>query len=297
MKVAKIVLATLAALGVSTAAQAVEFKPTGPWAADYGKDYCLLGRVFSNGKEDITLTLERTQPGQFFRLILIGDAIKPFRGATTLGYTIGSTAQREGFMTRTKTGDGKQYLDLGPASITPLAMPAPGQPPVFKPYKQAEEKAEAKPVTVIELNKGLREPIQLQTGSLEAPIGALQACVNDLVGQWGVDAKAHETLSRPAMPAGPVFEWVPNGAIPFTEFGKLVGGLNAIRVMVGADGKPTSCVADRASLSDTVNKAVCDGIMSKGNFTPALDANSQPIASYWITEMFGLMPPMGGGRR
>lgn len=298
MRVLGFIMAASAILGMSSAAQAGTFKPAGQWAADYGDDYCLLGRVFTDGKEEITLAFERTQPGQFFRLVVIGDALKTFRTTTSLGYTLlPAGSERQGQIVRGKSQDGKQYMDLGLATVESFAMPAPGSPPVFKPYRTAEERAAAKAVTAVEFNKGLTESVRIETGSLDAPIGALQKCTSDLVKQWGIDPAAHETLTRNAFPAGPASAWVPTGTFPFSEFSKLSGGRNAFRVLVDATGKPTKCEVFRPSVAGTANQTACDGIMKNGKFTPALDAQGQPIASYWITEVFGLMPPMGGPRR
>ena len=312
MKVLKYVLAIFAALAVPGLASADSWKPVGPWAADYGDDYCRLGRVFTDGKNQLELRLDRTQPGPFFRIILIGDGIKPFRGASTWGAKFGPAGQSwKAPILQTKTGDGKQYYDLGPTAVTPFpafgALGAPGAsaapaagPPPFKPYNQADERAAAKALTGLELGEGLTEPVQLETGSLEAPIAALQACMSDLVKSWGVDAKRHETLSKPVMPQGAPSAWVPANTFPFSEFAKLNGGRNAIRVMVDETGKPTSCTVQRPSLDPAMNKTACDSIMKNAKFTPALDSAGQAMPSYWITEVFGLLPPppgMGGGRR
>src|SRR3954467_13075622 len=62
-------------------------KPAGPWALDYGDDYCRLGRVFSDGKDQLELGIERIRPGAPLRLVIAGDALKSFRGATDTGYT------------------------------------------------------------------------------------------------------------------------------------------------------------------------------------------------------------------
>ena len=74
----------------STTAQAQDgaaFRPVGGWTADYGEDYCRLIRTFSNGNDEVSLALERTQPGSPMRLIMVGDGIKTFRGADQIGFS------------------------------------------------------------------------------------------------------------------------------------------------------------------------------------------------------------------
>jgi hypothetical protein len=298
MKCLKLVLAILAGVTMSCAAHAGSWKAAGPWAADYGEDYCDLGRVFTDGKNQLTLMLDRTQPGPFFRIIVIGDGVKPFRRASTWGVRFGPTGQVwKAPILVSKTGDGKQYYDLGQTMISPPPSAAPGSPPVFKPYKRDEERSAAKSLTAFEMGEGLVEPIVFETGSLEAPIGALQACVSDLVASWGLDAKRHDALSRPAFPQGAPSAWLAAGTVPFTEFGKLLGGKNAILLIVDETGKATKCAVQRPTVTESVNKAVCDAIMKNAKFTPALDSAGQAMPSYWMTEVFGLLPPPPGGRR
>lgn len=298
MKSLKFVAAILAVATMSFAAHAASWKAAGPWAADYGDDYCDLGRVFTDGKSQLTFMIERTQPGPFLRLMLVGEGVRPFRGAAQWGVKFGPTGQNwKAPILISKTGDGKQYFDLGPTMMSPPTPGAPGTPPVFKPYKKDEERAAAKALSSFEMGEGLVEPITLETGSLDAPIGALQTCVTDLIASWGLDAKRHETLTKPAAPQGPASAWVPNGTIPFTEFQKVLGGKNTFRVMVDETGKPTACIVQRATVTESVNKSTCDAIMKNAKFTPATDAAGQAMPSYWITEVFGLMPPFGGGGR
>ena len=79
----------IAGLLVSPAVQAQDaavFRPSSAWAADYGDEYCGLVREFTNGEDTITLAFQRVQPGADTQLMLIGDAIKTFRGAEELGW-------------------------------------------------------------------------------------------------------------------------------------------------------------------------------------------------------------------
>ncbi len=119
----------------------------------------------------------------------------------------------------------------------------------------------------------------------------MQQCTDDLLTSWGLDAEKHKTMTKVAAPAGPANEWLPSGTIGFGDFAKLNDSANQIRVLIGADGKPTDCAVNRPSLDKKTNDAICAAIMQKGSFTPALDAGGQPMASYWVVAPFFLMPP------
>ena len=56
------------------------------------------------------------------------------------------------------------------------------------------------------LTEGLISPVRVETGSLRAPIEALQVCADDLLTVWGLDIEKHKTMTVPAIlnptPAG-----------------------------------------------------------------------------------------------
>ncbi len=79
-------------------------------------------------------------------------------------------------------------------------------------------------------------------------------------------------MTRPAQPTSEASKWLPSGTIGFGDFPKLGGAANQIRVMIGADGKPTGCAVHWASLEQKTNDAICKAIVDKGQFHPALDA-------------------------
>ena len=148
------------------------FKPAGQWALDYGDDYCRLARSFSDGKNDLALAIERIEPGPLARLILVSDAIKPFRSADEIGWHFTpADPERKARYTHSTTADGKQYYNLGPFALAPLAPPAPGSSP--PPFDRSKEQAAAKALNGFVLDNGLNTPVQVDTGDLSAPIAAL----------------------------------------------------------------------------------------------------------------------------
>ncbi len=289
MKSLKFVLAILVGVTMSCAAHAGSWKAAGPWAADYGEDYCDLGRVFTDGKNQLTFMIERTQPGPFLRLMLVGEGVRPFRGAAQWSVKFGPTGQVwKAPILMSKTGDGKQYYDLGQTMISPSPPPAPGSPPVFKPYKKDEERGAAKPLTAFEMGEGLVEPMTLETGSLDAPIGALQACVSDLVASWGLDAKRHDTLRAPCFRKARQAPGCQTARSRSRNSGSFwAGGTPSLSSSMKPARRRSARFSDLPSPSPST-RAICDAITKNAKFTPALDSAGQAMPSYWITEVFGL---------
>jgi hypothetical protein len=291
----------LAGLVVSPAQaqdNAATFTANSAWAADYGDDYCRLIRSFSDGKDEITLVFQRVQPGADTQLLLIGNAIKAFRGATELGWHfLPNDAERKARYTRSETGDGQQYFRLEGVTFAPLAPPAPGTPPGPPRYDRAAEQAVGKNLTGLIVTSGLTKPMRVETGKLDAPVAALQACTDDLLKTWGLDAEKHKTASAQAIPQLSPDGWLPQGTIPFSEFAKFAGGGNQVRLLVSAEGKPTACNIFSPTLDKALNDKICELLMEMASFIPAKDAGGQAMASYWMGSPMFLGAPMGGGRR
>lgn len=270
------------------------FKPAGNWTADYGEDYCRLERNFSNGTDQLSLAMDRIQPGVGTRMILVGDTVKLYRRAVTVGFRfLPSGGDRMGQLLRSETPGGSQYLLITPVFMA--APPKPGAPPPPT-YDRAKEQDFAGTIDGILLTDGTIDPIEIDTGNLKPVIGALQACTDDLLKYWGLDVEKHRTEKRPVLPDGDTSKWLPQGTIPFSDFAKLSGGVNMIRLMVDATGKPTDCKIHFPSLDETTNKKICDSLLENAHFLPALDADGNPFASYYTTPpLFG--PKFGGGKR
>ncbi len=295
------VAASLAWAPVAQAQDGAVFRPTGGWTADYGEDYCRLIRTFSDGQNQTSLALERTQPGQNLRLILVGGGVSPFRGADTIAFNLlPDGASRESRYIRADAGNG-QLIGFDAFALKPFVFspPAPGTPPAGPPvYSRSEELETARAITGIALGSGLTSPVRFETGSLRAPVAALQACADDLLKVWGLDAEKHQAMTAPAMMVPNPDGVLPQGTIPFSEFEKFLGAANQMRLTIGADGKPTACTIYQPTLSESLNARICSLAMSKAVFTPAKDAAGQPMASFWMGSPMFLGPPRGpGGRR
>lgn len=272
------------------------FTMQGSWSLDAGDDYCRLAAVFADGSDEIAFALERNRAENFARLILVGDALVPYRGSEEMGFRyLPENVQRTARFLRSETADGRSFFNLGLIQFDEVPT---GPPDFTAVYDREDELAFATGINALLLDEGLRQPIRIETGYMRGPMQALQACTDDLLRVWGLDYQAHQTMTRRAAPVGPAFEWLATGTIGFGDFALLGGGANAVRVMVSAEGEPTACHVHWPSLDAGTNESICRQIMENGEFTPALDAEGNPMASYWTVDpIFGLTRPFGGGRR
>jgi hypothetical protein len=290
----KLILALAAAsLLAPSAAQAQDgtavFQPAGDWTADFGDDYCRLVRNFTDGSHTVSLAMERTQPGGFLKLLLVGDGVTTFRGAEQIGYTLlPGGSERDTRYVRSETTDHKQFLSFDALTLAPFVF-TPGQPPA--PYRREAEQETARGITAIALSKGLTSPVRFETGSLRAPVRVMQACADDLLVVWGLDVEKHKTMTSGPIPVPKEGGVLPQGTIPFTEFSKFGGGANQVRLIVSAEGRPTKCTIYQPTLSETLNNRICTLIMKDATFQPAKDAAGQPMASFWMGPPLAFGPP------
>ena len=171
----------------------------------------------------------------------------------------------------------------------------PGTPPPV--YDRTGEQETARGITGFTLTEGLISPVRVETGSLRAPIEALQACADDLLTVWGLDAEKHKTMTVPPVMNPNPNGVLPQGTIPFGEFDKLTGGANQVRLLIGADGKVTDCAIYAPSLSQLLNQRICELAKDRASFQPAKDAEGQAMASVWMGPPLFLGPPFPGGGR
>jgi hypothetical protein len=62
------------------------------------------------------------------------------------------------------------------------------------------------------------------------------------------------------------------------------------RLSVSADGVPTSCHIQLTTRPKEFDAAVCDSLMRRARFTPALDAEGKPLISYYLNTVKFALP-------
>jgi len=285
-----IVAIAIAGLAPARAQDApVVFSGSSAWAMDYADDSCRLTRDFSAGGETITLALERYQPGDSLYVTFASGAIEraPRQLFARLQFAPGAVRFESQFMGY-ELEDGRNYFAIGPVRLQAASVAADDsaqlQQAMNQRYAPADEVAAARRINSLTVINGFNKDFVLDLGSMAPPITAMQACIDQLLGEWGLDVARHRTMTRPAVPAEDPQSWVTEADYPREARNRRSTGMSSVRLMLDATGKPTSCHVRERSRADTFNQAACRILMEKGRVEPALDAAGQPMPSYYVVD-------------
>jgi hypothetical protein len=275
------------------AAQAAEtaLEPADKWVLSYAEDSCRLARAFGKDADRVILVLDQFQPGGEMDLSLVGKRFgrSPL---SRMGLTVA-------FGPDLPKGELHDALlgTLGPDKTT-IIMAGPRDLLNRKSKRTSEDHSEAGGTTTPEQEAAITEVrfttismrLALKTGSMKSPLGAMRTCMSDIVKTWGLDPVQQAALSARVAATTKPGLWLKPEDYPS---GPLFMGASAIvrfRMMVGADGVPTQCFIQQATNSPEFIKLTCDLLMKRARFSPALDREGKPIASYYTNSVRWLAP-------
>jgi hypothetical protein len=291
---------TLIALGMPAPAAAAApapliLKPTSAWQVDYADERCRLARQFGEGKQTVLLFMDRFGPSEYFRLTIAGQVVKTFveKGDADIQFGPTEEEQQLAFL-KGNLGKEPALVFSGSARIAPpsaaelMAIKNRGKTEwvVIQPISEDRQKA----VRHLRVGKPLRKPVMLETGSMRAPFAALDTCIDNLLTSWGVDVERHKTLSRTVTPLKSPDKWIMPSDYPNDMLSAGQPALVSFRLSIGPDGVPTACHIQATTRPKEFDNAVCKSVMRRARFSPALDAQGQPLASYYQNNVYFALP-------
>lgn len=289
-------LAVLAAASMPVQAKnPLRLAPSSQWHVNYAADSCRMGRSFGTGDNEVILVLDRFQPGPMVFMSLMGKLAKVRSDVrkTVVRFGPNEREQRRNFDLVTRD-NGTPVMMIGGSVLVAGSNEAweasqierdereDGAAPTPLPFIDPALNAS---VTSVEIDIPGRGPVLLETGAMGKPMEALTGCTSDLLRGWGIDVAAHEKLSRPAVPAGNPGRWITASDYPLQMRDGRQGGLVHFRLIVDETGNPKSCHIQKSTRAKVFEDAVCEGIMKRAKFEPALDAAGKPVASYYLNRV------------
>jgi len=281
-------LMALALLPGSAWAADTTLEPQEKWVLAYANDACRLVRAFGKDDGKVVLVIDQFMPGGNLDLSLIGKRLARFEGSrTSLSTTFGPglpVARPREALVGTVGPDKTTILMIGPRDLLNRLPDERGSEDVLPITKEQE-------AAITELRiAGPALRLTLHTGSMAAPLAAMRTCTADLVKTWGLDPAQQEALSKRPEPTTSAANWLNPNDYPKDALFKGASAIVRFRMMVGVDGLPTKCVIQQATQSPEFTKLTCDLLMRRARFTPALDREGKPTASYYTNSVRWLAP-------
>lgn len=281
---------------VQAAPEPLKLLPTSNWHLDYADERCRLAREFGDGTSKAMVFFDKYGPGESFRMVIAGEAVKTDVTEADIAVRFGpvETTQPLFFLGGELAGSGALVF----GGEIRIAGPTASESAAIKAKRRGDPWIDLAPIApdryaavrYVELGKPLRRPVQLETGSLKSGFAALDKCVDDLVASWGVDIEKHKTLSRKATPSDNPGKWVVSSDYPIKMLQAGQPAFVDFRLNVGADGKPSGCKIQATTRPKEFDDAVCQSLMRRASFLPALDSAGQPIVSWWRSRVRFQLP-------
>jgi hypothetical protein len=290
-----IVALTMSSPAIAAAPAPLVLKPTSSWQVNYAEERCRLGRQFGDGKQTVLLFMDRFSPSEYFRLTIAGKRIQTSvqKGEANIQFGPSEQEQKIAFLAG-NLGKEPALIFSSSARVAPpsgselLAMKdrENAERVVIQPISEDRQKA----IRYLRIGKPLQTPLMLETGSMRGPLAALDTCIDNLLSSWGVDVEKHKTLSQRATPLEPPGKWIVSSDYPIAMLAAGQPALVNFRLNVGPDGIPTACHIQATTRPKFFDDAVCKSVMRRARFSPALDAQGQPLVSYYQNNVYFRLP-------
>lgn len=288
-RAAVVLMLSLAGATPAAAADPPVLAPSSPWSIDYDADSCALIRSFGSGEHQAYLEIRRFAPGWGLQTTVASNRVSA-RENPDLRYRFTGEErwQKPALGVSVTVNDTMKGVIFEPALPLLPEWEALGGEAEREAYFSAMdfraiERQQAAATNSLSVH-GLGPEFTLRLGKLEAPITALQDCVDELTTHWNIDVEAHKTLTRRASPvnfrAGSKMLDYPPAMLM-----RSMPGLVNIRLAIDETGNITGCRIQMPLSDPEFEESSCADIQHAFDFEPALDKDGKPLASYWTTKV------------
>lgn len=233
--------------------------PTTNWSIDYAQNACVLRRDFTTEHGLLALQIEKASLDARAEVLLYSNVIGDGEGDLSL-----SLAHLKG------------YEQLEVAETSRLGRSFTGV--MANVMVDRGKLASISPATGVLAVGAFEMPVLLETGELASPLDALQMCADDLLVGWGLDVDVARTSVEPVKRrnfdkwARNLIRRAPQRALP--RSGSIAFD---VHIVVGVDGKPTSCIHEAAEEFSELGEYSCEAILEQAEYETAKDANGNPV--------------------
>ncbi len=286
-----VVTATLASPGAANAKAAQVIPATGKWNVVHGAKKCTAARPFGTGKNAIVLIIERFGPGDTFRMTFAGERFR-YRDevAAMVQFGPAEAVQEVKFFTGT-------FADKWPAIFLSTSLRiAPHSRETLKAWEDGEwvaptpiARAQLEAVQWIRFSRSGWK-FELPTGRFGRLFDELDKCSDLLVQSWGFDPAALKTFRSQGVPLANSRAWMRSDDYPPSAVWKGQRAIVHFRLNIDDKGSVTACEIQHSTGGTDFEKAVCRAYTRRAKFSPAIDANGKPAATFYRNAVVFRLP-------
>ncbi|MBS7668294.1 energy transducer TonB [Croceicoccus gelatinilyticus] len=270
----------MVATGMASSASAEQLKleKSSAWVMDYADSSCRLWATFGEGEQKSTLEFAAPSGRKAGFDVLVYPSKLDTKGLK-FRWSEMAEAQEAGKVTPIKfeAGTGLMFeagLGHNVAGLT--------DNPSDEDYRnEAERMTTEAGVEGLFLTDETGADLAYMTGSLKAPFNALRTCLDNLISEMGVDPVTLRNRSRPVellnYNENEVLIDYPSTAIINAEQGDVT-----FILIVDEKGKPAECRVTQNLASKSLADFTCRNWRRYAKFTPALDADENPITGIFL---------------
>ncbi|XUU61332.1 TonB family protein [Erythrobacter sp. HA6-11] len=273
---------------VAAREDAVKLEPRSPWNIDFGEKRCRLSRLFGSDDSPHLLYIEQASPSKGFELTLAGPELKRYerrRFERNLGVDVGFIGYVPMIELRPMRGEVSGYGDA--LIFSTLAIEVREElADIAEERRQITGGLDLQRANSINrfVIKNDDDILSFETGNMQGPFQALNACTEELLIRWGLNPEQHKLYTPTKWTnirtlAQRISETFPRDALRKGE-----QGVFRMRLIVEEDGSWSECTVENATATETLQSPACQA-MKRAKFEPALDAQGNPMRSYYATRI------------
>jgi hypothetical protein len=285
-------LALIAATSLCQPAAAKDtlvLEPSSHWEIDYAEDSCALRRLFGEAELQTHLEMRRYQPGVQLQTTV---ATKAKTTRKTLRFRLGDEGEWvERYAMLAEFGgelEGVIFDHSLPNAPPDHNFERDGLTGSHLAAAAALEAETAATIDSLAVAGAFENDLILRTGSLKAPMAALNQCIDNLLAHWELDVEAHKTRSRSAGPVNLA------GRPPVVPPPRRLGtwGPAQVRLAIDETGQVTQCHIRMPPGEPPSEERGCARIRNEIEFVPALDNDGRPMKSYYVASVGPIVTTM-----
>ena len=276
-------------------------EPASPWHVNYADDSCRLARTFGKEDDESIFYIERHEPGDRFFMLVAGSPFERSREGK-VDFAFGPGGRESENAGRLGTfGKYEPAIILDNMALLPLSHDkesydarkivnseeATADTNLFEQELTPEQEAT---IEWLEVRRNRGRPVRLALGSMGDSMKAMRTCTDELLTHWGIDVEEHRKLTKAVVPKGNAGRWMTSSDYPVGLLDRGTEGIVKFRLSVDVDGNPTACQTLKSTRPVGFDDVVCQKLMRRAQFEPALGENGQPIASFWRSAVRFAMP-------